>query len=73
MAAAGSPDALLRCIEAVLGCREALAVNVKPRFAVAAMVATSGGAARLTRASWAAGGRYRRLVPPRSTRSGTPP
>jgi DNA polymerase-3 subunit delta' len=30
---------LLRAIEAVLACREALAVNVKPRFAVAAMAA----------------------------------
>ncbi|MFC4605915.1 DNA polymerase III subunit delta' [Rhodococcus kronopolitis] len=44
MAAAGSPEALLRCIEAVLACREALAVNVKPRFAVAAMVASLGAA-----------------------------
>ncbi|MFC7451303.1 DNA polymerase III subunit delta' [Rhodococcus daqingensis] len=42
MAAAGSPEALLRCVEAVLECREALAVNVKPRFAVAAMVAKLG-------------------------------
>lgn len=37
-------DRLLRCIEAVLECREALAVNVKPKFAVDAMVATVGQA-----------------------------
>jgi DNA polymerase-3 subunit delta' len=36
------PERLLRCIEAVLECREALAVNVKPKFAVDAMVATIG-------------------------------
>ena len=35
-----------RCIEAVLGCREALAINVKPKFAVDAMVATIGQALR---------------------------
>lgn len=29
-------------IEAVLECREALAINVKPKFAVDAMVATIG-------------------------------
>lgn len=46
MAAHSSPDRLLRCIEAVLECREALAVNVKPRFAVGAMVATIGQALR---------------------------
>jgi DNA polymerase-3 subunit delta' len=40
------PVGLLRSIEAVLACREALAVNVKPRFAVAAMVAALGDAAR---------------------------
>ncbi|MCM6772752.1 DNA polymerase III subunit delta' [Nocardia sp. CDC159] len=34
------PEGLLRSIEAVLACREALDLNVKPRFAVAAMVAT---------------------------------
>ncbi|MBB5913383.1 DNA polymerase-3 subunit delta' [Nocardia transvalensis] len=33
------PEGLLRSIEAVLHCREALDQNVKPRFAVAAMVA----------------------------------
>ncbi len=33
------PEGLLRSIEAVLDCREALDLNVKPRFAVAAMVA----------------------------------
>jgi DNA polymerase-3 subunit delta' len=46
MAAHVPPDRLLRCIEAVLECREALAVNVKPKFAVDAMVATVGGALR---------------------------
>lgn len=46
MAAVVPPDRLLRCIEAVLECREALAVNVKPRFAVDAMVATVGQALR---------------------------
>ncbi|BBZ30643.1 DNA polymerase III subunit delta' [Mycolicibacterium madagascariense] len=40
------PDRLLRCIEAVLECREALAVNVKPKFAVDALVATVGQALR---------------------------
>ncbi|KUI21930.1 DNA polymerase III subunit delta' [Mycobacterium sp. GA-1285] len=42
LAAHASPDKLLRCIEAVLECREALAVNVKPKFAVDALVATVG-------------------------------
>ncbi len=42
-----SPDRLLRCIEAVLACREALATNVKPKFAVDAMVATVGQALRI--------------------------
>ena len=46
MAAHASPEKLLRCIEAVLECREALAVNVKPKFAVDAMVATVGRALR---------------------------
>ncbi len=46
MAAHASPAALLRCIEAVLECREALAINVKPKFAVDAMVATVGQALR---------------------------
>ncbi len=46
MAAHVPPDRLLRCVEAVLECREALAVNVKPRFAVDAMVATVGQALR---------------------------
>ncbi|OBG85867.1 DNA polymerase III subunit delta' [Mycobacterium sp. E802] len=40
------PDRLLRCIEAVLECREALSINVKPKFAVDAMVATVGQALR---------------------------
>jgi DNA polymerase-3 subunit delta' len=42
MAAHVPADRLLRCIEAVLHCREALAINVKPKFAVDAMVATIG-------------------------------
>jgi DNA polymerase-3 subunit delta' len=42
LAAHAAPERLLRCIEAVLECREALAVNVKPKFAVDAMVATIG-------------------------------
>ena len=46
MAAVVPPDRLLRCIEAVLECREALAVNVKPKFAVDAIVATVGRALR---------------------------
>jgi DNA polymerase-3 subunit delta' len=41
-----SPEGLLRCVEAVLACREAVAVNVKPRFAVAAMVAGLSAATR---------------------------
>jgi DNA polymerase-3 subunit delta' len=46
LAAHASPDRLLRCIEAVLTCRTALAMNVKPKFAVGAMVATMGQALR---------------------------
>jgi DNA polymerase-3 subunit delta' len=46
MAAVVPPDRLLRCIEAVLECREALSINVKPKFAVDAMVATVGQALR---------------------------
>lgn len=41
-----SPEALLRCIEAVLACRDAVGANVKPKFAVDAMVATVGQALR---------------------------
>ncbi len=44
LAAHASSERLLRCIEAVLDCREALAANVKPKFAVDAMVATVGRA-----------------------------
>ncbi|MFE3546601.1 DNA polymerase III subunit delta' [Nocardia sp. NPDC059177] len=40
LAAKVRPEGLLRSIDAVLACREALDLNVKPRFAVAAMVAT---------------------------------
>ena len=46
LAAHASPDRLLRCIEAVLACRTALAMNVKPKFAVGAMVSTMGQALR---------------------------
>ena len=46
LAAHAPQDRLLRCIEAVLECREALAMNVKPKFAVDAMVATMGQALR---------------------------
>jgi DNA polymerase-3 subunit delta' len=46
LAAHASSERLLRCIEAVLACREALATNVKPKFAVDAMVATVGQALR---------------------------
>jgi DNA polymerase-3 subunit delta' len=46
MATHASPEKLLRCIEAVLECREALATNVKPKFAVDALVATVGQALR---------------------------
>ncbi|WP_163695175.1 DNA polymerase III subunit delta' [Mycolicibacterium sarraceniae] len=46
LAAHAAPDRLLRCIEAVLECREALATNVKPKFAVDALVATVGQALR---------------------------
>jgi DNA polymerase-3 subunit delta' len=46
MADHATPERLLRCIEAVLECREALAINVKPKFAVDAMVATVGQALR---------------------------
>lgn len=42
LAAHASADRLLRCIEAILACREALAMNVKPKFAVDALVATMG-------------------------------
>lgn len=42
LAAHAPPDRLLRCIEAVLACRQALATNVKPKFAVDALVATVG-------------------------------
>ena len=44
LAAAASPESLLRCIEAVLACRTALAANVKPKFAVHALVAAVGEA-----------------------------
>src|SRR6202048_3038686 len=40
------PERLLLCIEAVLQCREALATNVKPKFAVDGLVAAVGRALR---------------------------
>ncbi|WP_127781812.1 DNA polymerase III subunit delta' [Rhodococcus sp. X156] len=46
LVARSTPEGLLRCLEAVLACREALAANVKPRIAVDAMVATLGSAVR---------------------------
>lgn len=46
LAAHAPRERLLRCIEAVLSCREALAANVKPKFAIDAMVATVGQALR---------------------------
>ncbi|MCF8569137.1 DNA polymerase III subunit delta' [Gordonia sp. HY002] len=42
MASYASPEKLLACIEAVLDCREALDMNVKPKFAVGAMVVKLG-------------------------------
>ena len=44
-----SPERLLRCIEAVLACREALAMSVKPKFALDALVATVGQQLRTQR------------------------
>jgi DNA polymerase-3 subunit delta' len=41
-----APERLLACIEAVLACREALATNVKPKFAVDGLVAAVGQALR---------------------------
>ncbi|GAA1482575.1 DNA polymerase III subunit delta' [Gordonia sinesedis] len=46
MAKYASPERLLLCVEAVLDCREALDLNVKPKFAVDAMVARIGSAMR---------------------------
>ena len=51
LAAHAPPERLLRCIEAVLACREALAINVKPKFAVDAMVATIGQELAVSRAA----------------------
>ena len=39
---APSVEQLLQCVEAVLACREALDMNVKPKFAVDDMVARIG-------------------------------
>ncbi|MFZ2239571.1 MAG: DNA polymerase III subunit delta', partial [Gordonia amarae] len=38
MAGYARPEQLLRCVDAVLDCREALDQNVKPKFALDAMV-----------------------------------
>ncbi|MEV0947387.1 DNA polymerase III subunit delta' [Rhodococcus sp. NPDC049939] len=46
LASRTTPEGLLKCIEAVLECREAIAVNVKPQWAVDAMVASLGDAFR---------------------------
>jgi len=46
MARYASREELLTCVEAVLECREVLAFNVKPKFAVDAMVAKIGMALR---------------------------
>jgi DNA polymerase-3 subunit delta' len=46
MVVQAKPEGLLRCLEAVVQCREALAVNVKPRIAVDAMVAALGASLR---------------------------
>lgn len=46
LASKTTAEGLLKCIEAVLECRTAVALNVKPKFAVAAMVATLGAAFR---------------------------
>ena len=46
MARAVSPEALLRSIEAILECRESLAVNAKPKFAIYALVGTLGDVLR---------------------------
>ncbi|RVW00294.1 DNA polymerase III subunit delta' [Rhodococcus xishaensis] len=42
LASGTSREGLLRCIEAILECREALDMNVKPKFAVDALVARIG-------------------------------
>lgn len=42
MASYAGPEQLLSCVEAVLDCREALDLNVKPKFAVDALVARIG-------------------------------
>ncbi|MDL9937513.1 DNA polymerase III subunit delta' [Gordonia sp. ABSL1-1] len=42
MAGYATPEQLLTCVEAVLDCREALDMNVKPKFAFDAMVASIG-------------------------------
>ncbi|AOW95100.1 DNA polymerase III subunit delta' [Rhodococcus sp. WMMA185] len=46
LASRTTPERLLKCIEAVLECREAIALNVKPQWAVDAMVASLGDAFR---------------------------
>ena len=46
MAKYARADELLQCVEAVLECRQVLEFNVKPKFAVDAMVAKVGMALR---------------------------
>ncbi len=46
LAARTSPEGLLKCIEAVLECREAVDFNVKLQWALDAMVASIGAAFR---------------------------
>ncbi|MFT3716675.1 MAG: DNA polymerase III subunit delta' [Gordonia sp. (in: high G+C Gram-positive bacteria)] len=51
MAAYAAPEKLLGCIEAVLECRTALDENVKPKFAVDAMMVRIGGELRRRRSA----------------------
>lgn len=46
LASQTTPEGLLNCIEAVLDCREAIMLNVKPQWAVDAMVASLADAFR---------------------------
>lgn len=46
LASRTSPEGLLKCIEAVLACREAVDFNVKLQWALDAMVASIGEAFR---------------------------
>lgn len=46
LARASTPEGLLKGVDAILGCRDALAANVKPDFAVSAMIARLGALQR---------------------------